>query len=617
MLTKIQLEKRIVETIFQFPSLGTLREKLFGISQVVNIDSSTCSGRLRVWMGSFDLVREDLSKRQVEVANAYGNEHYERIASSFLESPYVKALSHKYWKQGLSVSESRELIEVELMDEIRREAASNRPVTLLTKAIDDLGKSYVVSSLFDSMMFLGVLSMGNRILELTFLTLRQKLCSLMSISNTNFLKKALMDLVQCYLQYCVLVFAGFAGSELVACKLATLLISAVLPYKYSNWIRQMDELSNSKVFQLKDFIVKNMVVMMRNLFAVHIFNWYMSQFWEIFNDRNFLLNANHFHYRDDHAEISAFTIKEDNIFYIGGFNNYSVKGLAYLTNEFGWMFGKILVDMMCIILLKYKGVEDLRDPFNTDAKPKIALRKKMQQALTQKNDKVVVKDLTKVHHYDIENDSSSSSNLSHDSTSTSDLGRRNLKSEVVKEHKHKKTKNKIHGLARAQLENNEEQQERGELTSSFNYMAGDYEYTFIRLSGGICDKMNTWGVIVKKPGKDGFQWTLGSGVIGKGMRFINNKILERRPKSTDARLLGCLHMSNDDYEAASVHEDDNIYNALKDYMPLEDARIVSGLLAEQAEGRERTALVIFSKQAKHSGKDNINRVKEQLERQLI
>lgn len=366
----------------------------------------------------------------------------------------------------------------------------------------------------------------------------------------------------------LLLYSGYQWDYIMVIAIP-ILLEKVLSFTWSNYFKQVNALSGTKNFELKDFILKNFqFACLRTLPFVFVL-LYDPQYFRNYKPAQISVCPVEASFKVDLYTASS-TIEE------------------VLLEPIALILGKICFDLACIFSLKiFSKDADLRDPMSsifsrTRQQPILKNFKKpvVCEASTYSK-KTEVKKPTK--HSDSQNEVRSAMTddpFAFKSSKNNDTkGRR----EIVQSSQKIKTKGK---------EPEELIRETSKISikpkSSIQIETGNSMYVFQRIESSAMNK-EVWGIIiadsVEKQKLTKYERLLSNGTIGGGVRQLTGwSDRFEIGANMDSRLIGRLY-------------DNGIYLSLQNHMRMEEALQLSQEL-ERHEIPDNMSLIVFSAEAK-------------------
>jgi hypothetical protein len=425
----------------------------------------------------------------------------------------------------------------------------------VSQAIDN---NFAIMSKFDHASALLIFSLAYRIGQLVAIAIQHRI----EQGEGSKYNKLLASGGVILLPLAIIYLVGGSPSEMIFASLVKIAASYVLPPLYSNPIKELDLISTTRHFHLKNFLGKNMLMAARNLFTSAIV--IDCAIGILVHGENFLRII----LLDQGAKTLMFETcfdQQGKLTMVAGFGRATTT-LTYFVDECAWMVGKILVDGV-FILLKYAGsVEDLRDPLRNKVKnlfPSFNRRKFLQAHILQN----APAPLGNAHATQKKHTKTALMRQSAKNTSTSGLIEQ---SSVSKSTENKvsiplRAKVKTRGSAQAQPVHT---QEKVILPLTINIP--NYQREVVALQGQGIEKMpNVWGVMSygirnkEKHEVGPYMDSLRTGHVGSAgsqgsIKYLgknkktNQIIYELRPAQCEKRMLGTL-----------VRGEEAVYDALK------------------------------------------------------
>jgi hypothetical protein len=155
---------------------------------------------------------------------------------------------------------------------------------------------------------------------------------------------------------------GYSSQQIAIAEIIRICSVYLLPYVLGNWLKELDIISPTKTFSLVNYLAINGKHYFKNLCSSILY----SHVWYYIDAQRELLKYE--------EVLRDFAKKEVAGVFIGSLssssvamntvNNANVLIPKLFTDEFGFILGKIFIDLSIVLLAKFGVIADIRDPFN-------------------------------------------------------------------------------------------------------------------------------------------------------------------------------------------------------------------------------------------------------------
>lgn len=433
-----------------------------------------------------------------------------------------------------------------------------------------LAPIYYAQSLAGHTFFYFTTAIILRFIELIFQSAKNSVnFSALNKNYRTLVSYGLMVATFAFPYYCL----GYAVPDLLFCFFVPIILEIILPFKWSNYLKQINTLSSTKDFAFKNFVFKIIqTTLLRMLFSIHSLNYHLQ-------NKTWLTRP------------AIIICKEGLDVFIE--NIKATDPLQWVGEFVGTVLGKTIFDLLYILVFKTISKDaDLRNPmgwifskFRVQQPTKPWTLRKLQESNQRNEEKPkinIVPQKTKIETgIEIENE-----NLQWMDKNTSINGK---SKEPVNERKKVKTRSKT---THKEVTNNISTKQKilESETIEVNGM------TFQRIYDDSFHK-EVWGVImtnrIEKQRLQVYEQTLAKHTLGGSFKQLTNfSTCYELGYSLNARLIGKMYYGK-------------AYDILQNFMHLEDAQPISDEF-----GTEEVGLIIFSHEAmKH---EDINKIAKRI-----
>lgn len=450
---------------------------------------------------------------------------------------------------------------------------------LTDRQIEAVQSTHLMESIFGHSVYLFVTAAVIRFFDLVFQTINNYIYTLDLQSRT----KMIVRLCSFSVYYIIFLYLGYSDESILA--FATIsLLSKILPLKYSNKILQMSKLSNTKEFILRSFITKNMVEFaIRLIPALHALTITASR-------------------EDTDASIMHCCPKDQALdpcqygYQRSPFSKDQVM-ISIMLEPISLILGKMMIDLTTVVVRRKIFNGDLRDPMAWVVAPLKSIFKNYNAnycRIIEKQKKLNSEYSMHITSQRVLRSRNAEQFLSADGIESYTNDNREQvekKEKVVLAKEKKKTHGPVSGSATVMAEASGTGQKFTQILTRFEISANDCTFIFQQLDGDAYKDKNLWGVIIadslSQEKLKRYQGFLNNGHIGKHSsirQLMGAGGTFEIGAGMDARLLGLMHNPG------------TIYNALQNYLPIEEALN----LTQEIESNcgEDASLIIFSGEAK-------------------
>jgi len=449
---------------------------------------------------------------------------------------------------------------------------------LAIEIIDSVEESYTVHSLANIAMQKAMFGAIYRVLDLASISIQHRI----NRSQHSNLTKLISCTVVSTLPYFIMSYLGYLSIELVIATGVRVAISYLISNpSYKNFVREIDLISSLKSFNITNFIYQNSAYGVRNL-ATSILMEKLGPLISNFSAEKCLEKTTK-------IKVCFGVGRKPVIAIIAP----CIQPAKYLTDEIGWMLGKMAVDGLAILLKRVGIVHDLRDPFAPicsflfDSKKQVSKYGLRLRSILAKNQEQVEAYRPKQQTRRVY----ARAEVSNDYQQRETQYLLEYRSTRIKKPK----KQFIQPTAEDTAENNSTEivdtREKIEIPG-----------TSMILVPLVSEHINLWGIVSARESLDVYNAALQRpdlGVSGTGpLKFI-------RKTPTGQSYYELKPICNSDYRAVGMnHFDDEVedvlYNAIKRYISYEDAMPIAASLFQQLNSNDkRIELINFDRIENH------------------